>query len=76
MDKEELLGVIKAQRYEIERLNNIINTLEKNLEHEIKRTEELMLNESFLIEITHIRKAINDVRNNILYEIKRLKENK
>ena len=25
MDKEELLGVIKAQQYEIERLNNIIN---------------------------------------------------
>jgi hypothetical protein len=29
MDKEELLGVIKAQRFEIERLNNIINELEK-----------------------------------------------
>ena len=31
MDKEELLGIIKAQRFEIEKLNNIINELEKTL---------------------------------------------
>ena len=29
MDKEELLGIIKAQRFEIERLNNIINEYEE-----------------------------------------------
>ena len=33
MDKEELLGVIKAQKFEIERLNNIIKELKNGIKN-------------------------------------------
>ena len=35
MDKEELLGIIKAQKFEIERLNNIIEEIREYTKHKI-----------------------------------------
>lgn len=63
-------------RKEIERLNNIINELEKDIQKEIDRTNDLILEDGSLGEITAIRKMLNDTRQCILFRIKELKEGK
>jgi len=45
MDKEELLGIIKAQRFEIERLNNIIN---KAIEYIKNKYDYILGDDTFL----------------------------
>ncbi len=63
MDKEELLGVIKAQQFEIERLNNIINELEKWLND----------NENLLIHYDYESKYEYIYVDNILDKLQELK---
>lgn len=71
-----LLNYIKNKDKEIERLQNIINELEKDIQKEIERTNNLILEDGGLGEITTIRKMLNDERQCILFKLKELKENK
>ena len=58
---------------ELDRLNNIINQLEKDIQKEIERTNNLILEDGGLGEITTIRKMLNDERQCILFKLKKLK---
>lgn len=67
---------VKEKDKEIERLNNVINELEKDIQKEIDRTNDLILEDGGLGEITTIRKMLNETRECILFRIKKLKEGK
>lgn len=68
--------MIEEKDKEIERLNNIINELEKSIQKDIDRTKDLILEDSSMVEINNIRRMLNDTRKCILFRIKELKENK
>ena len=70
-DERDLITILNG---EIERLNNIINELEKDIQKEIDRTNDLILEDGGLREITAIRKMLNETRQCILFRIKELKE--
>jgi len=85
-DGEQLFYFIGALRYvydenkkkdkEIERLNNIINDLEKDIKSEIERTESLIEDDYShgLGSFGEIRRMLNDTRKSILFRLKKLKE--
>lgn len=62
-----------ALQEENKRLNNIIDKLEKDIQKEIDRTNDLILEDGGLGEITTIRKMLNETRQCILFRIKELK---
>lgn len=66
--------IIREKDKEIERLNNIINELEKSIQKEIDRTNELILEDASMIEINNIRKMLNDTRQCILFKLEELKD--
>jgi len=70
-----LLSENAELQQENDRLNNIINELGKNINEEIERTNNFILEDSSLIEINNIRKMLNDDRQCWLYKLKELKEN-
>ena len=71
--KEQIIEDVEHDNLEIERLNNIINELEKDIQKEIDRTNDLILEDGGLGEITTIRKMLNETRQCILFRIKQLK---
>ena len=69
---------LQEKKDEIERLNNIINELEEEIQKEIERTETLIQDdyEHGLGSFGNIRKMLNEERKNWLYKIKELKGEK
>ena len=58
---------------EIERLNNIINELEKSWKEEITRLNNFIQEDSSMIEINNIRKMLIQEREKDLYKLHELK---
>ena len=69
-------SIICEKNKEIERLNNIINELEKDIQKEIERTNDLILEDSSMVEINAIRRMLNEDRQCWLFELKKLKGGK
>ena len=65
--------LIEEKDKEIERLNNIINELEKDIQKEIERTNNLILEDASMVEINNIRSMLSEERQCILYKLKELK---